>query len=65
MSSNNSIYQKYRNYINDRKELLNIAGICRQVGIQRQALHIFLRGYDNALSLEKLNQVIDVIKNIS
>lgn len=54
-----------RDYIAERKEYLNLSALCRKADISKQCLNMFLKGYDGSVSKEKLEHVVELIKNIS
>lgn len=57
--------QGYRQYILSIKHLINVSGICREIGVSRQALSVFLNGYDGAVSIGILEAFVTTIKDLS
>ncbi len=57
--------RQYRDYILSIKHLINVSGICREIGVSRQALTVFLNGYDGAVSIDILDAFVLTVQNLS
>ena len=53
-----------RLYLLEKKKYLNLSAICREIGITKQCLSMFMYGYDKAVTKEKLIQVINFIDEL-
>lgn len=55
-----------RNFINERKNYLNLTTFCKDLGIARPHLTMFLKAdyYDHYLNVEKANNLVNLIKEI-
>lgn len=55
-----------RSYINSKRKYLNLSAICKECNVQPPHLSYFLKGdaYNHYLPLDKLNSLVDFIRNI-
>lgn len=54
----------FRDYILSVKPFLNLAAVCDAIGISRQAMYLFLKGIDSAISLDTLQLFIDFVSDL-
>lgn len=54
----------YHDYLIRVSDVINFAGICRRTGVNYTNFRQFMRGKYNYLSIEKLDQICEAIKNI-
>lgn len=54
-----------RNYLNEVKPYLNLNSFCKDLGICRSHLTMFMKDwhYDHYLNIEKCNRLVETIKN--
>lgn len=54
-----------REFINERKQYLNLTSFCKDMGIARPHLTMFLKAdyYDHYLNVEKANDLVNLIKD--
>lgn len=55
-----------RQFINSKRQFLNLRAICSECGVAQSHLSMFLKAdyYDHYLNVEKLNKLVDFIKNL-
>lgn len=53
-----------RNYILSVKDYVKLASVCREFGLSRSSMNLFLKGIDNAISQQKLNEIVNFIQNL-
>ena len=55
-----------RAYLFSVKQYLNLSGIAREVGISKQVISLFMRDeyHLDAISLDTLNKIMDLIHNL-
>ena len=56
--------QELIDYIKDRKQFINLKQICEHLNVNRQALYYCLAGIDYALSYEKIESIVNFIKQL-
>ena len=54
-----------REFINERKQYLTLTSFCKETGIARPHLTMFLKAdyYDHYLNVEKANDLVNLIKD--
>lgn len=56
--------EAYHDYLMRVSDVINFAGVCRRAGVNYTNFRQFMRGKYSYLSIDKLDQICEVIKHI-